>query len=78
MNQFVAENGDAIYYEVEDNYSERPKIVHGVEKIGRYIYYYDSQGQYIKFKRIYGEYDAMQNISPMYAKQVFEMADGQS
>lgn len=72
MEKFIANDGRCIYYKVVDNYSEKPVIRKGVEKIGRFIHYFDEKGEFIKHKRIYGEYDEMQNISPIVAKQYFE------
>ena len=72
MENFVANDGRVIYYKVVDNYSEKPVVRKGVEKIGRYIHYYDDKGEFIKMERIYGDYDDMQNISPIVAKQHFE------
>ena len=72
MEKFIANDGRTIYYKVVDNYSEKPVIRKGVEKIGRYIYYYDAKGEFIKMERIFGEYDDMQNITPIDARQHFE------
>ena len=72
MEKFIANDGRCIYYKVVDNYSEKPVIRKGVEKIGRFIHYFDEKGEFIKPERIYGEYDEMQNISPIVAKQYFE------
>lgn len=72
MEKFIANDGRCIYYKVVDNYSEKPVIRKGVEKIGRFIHYFDEKGEFIKTERIYGEYDEMQNISPIVAKQYFE------
>ena len=72
MESFIANDGRVIYYKVVDNYSEKPVVRKGVEKIGRYIHYCDDKGEFIKMERIYGDYDDMQNISPIVAKQHFE------
>ena len=37
-----------------------------------FIHFYDDEGEFIKMERIYGDYDDMQNISPIDAKQLFE------
>ena len=37
MEKFIANDGRCIYYKVIDNYSEKPVIRKGVEKIGRFI-----------------------------------------
>ena len=72
MEKFIANDGRCIYYKVVDNYSEKPVIRKGVEKIGRFIHYFDEKGEFIKLERIYGEYDEMKNISQIVAKQYFE------
>ena len=72
MNSFITNEGKNIYYKVVDNYSEKVRIVDGVEKIGRFIYFYNGKDDFIKLERIYGDYDEMQNISPIYAKAVYE------
>ena len=72
MEKFIANDGRCIYYKVVDNYSEKPVIRKGVEKIGRFIHYFDKKGEFIKTERIYGEYDEMKNISQIVAKQYFE------
>lgn len=72
MENFVANNGRTIYCKVVDNYSEKPVVRKGVEKIGRYIHYYDNKDEFIKMERIYGDYNDMQNISSIVAKQHFE------
>ena len=72
MDQFIANDGRTIDYKVVDNYSEKPVVRKGVERIGRYIHYYDEKGEFIKMERIYGEYDDMQNISAIVAKRHFE------
>ena len=72
MEKFLANDGKTIYYKVVDNYSEKVRVVNGVEKVGRYIYFYDEKQDLIKWERVYGEYDEMQNISPIYAKDIYE------
>lgn len=72
MESFITDEGKTIYYKVVDNYSEKVKVVNGVEKIGRYIYFYNDKEDFIKSERIYGEYDEMQNISPIIAKKYYE------
>jgi len=72
MEKFLANDGKTIYYKVVDNYSEKVRVVNGVEKVGRYIYFYDEKQDLIKWERVYGEYDEMQNISPIYAKEIYE------
>ena len=72
MEKFLANDGKTIYYKVVDNYSEKVRVVNGVEKVGRYIYFYDEKQDLIKWERVYGEYYEMQNISPVYAKAVYE------
>ena len=72
MLSFITEEGETIYYKVVDNYSEKVKIINGVEKIGRYIYFYNEKEDFIKWRRIYGEFDEMQNVSPIVAKETYE------
>ena len=72
MDRFIANDGRIIFYKVVDNFSEKPVVRNGVEKIGRNIHYYDCKGEFIKLEHIYGDYDDMQNISPIDAKQHFE------
>ena len=72
MGSFIIEEGKTIYYKVVDNYSEKVRFVDGVERIGRYIYFYNDKEAFIKSERIYGDYDEMQNISPIYAKEIYE------
>lgn len=72
MNNFIANDARIIYYKIVDNYSEKTIVRKKVEKITRYIHYYDDNGEFIKMKKIYGNYDDMQNISSFDAKQYFE------
>ena len=72
MGSFIIEESKTIYYKVVDNYSEKTRVVNGVERIGRYIYFYNDKDEFIKSERIYGDYDEMQNISPIYAKEIYE------
>ena len=72
MNSFITNEGKTIYYKVVDNYSEKVRAVKGVEKTGRYIYFYDEKQNLLKWKRIYGEYDEMQNVSTIMAKELYE------
>jgi len=72
VEKFIANDGRCIYYKVIDNYSEKPIIRKGVEKIGRFIHYFDEKGEFIKTERIYGEDEDMKNISSTVAKQYFE------
>lgn len=72
MERFIVDDGRTIFYKVVDNYSEKPVVRNGVEKIGRYIHYYDDNGDFIKMERIWGDYDDMQNVSPIDAQRNFE------
>ena len=72
METFIADNGKRIYYKIVDNYSEKMKVINGEEKIGRYIYFYDEKRALIKWEKIYGNYDEMQNISTIIAKKYYE------
>ncbi len=72
MESFITDDGKTIYYKVVDNYSEKVKVIKGIEKIGRRIYFYNDKENFINSERIYGDFDEMQNISPVYAKAVYE------
>lgn len=72
MESFITDDGKTIYYRVVDNYSEKPRIIRGVEKIGRFIHYYDEKQEFIKMSPIWGTYDEMQFITPILAKEEFE------
>lgn len=73
MDRFTANDGRNIRFRVTDNYSEKPKPIHGEDKIGRFLHFYnDDTGEFIKMKRIWGTYDEMQNISAIDAKSHFE------
>lgn len=72
MESFITDDGKTIYYKVVDNYSEKVKVINGIEKIGRRIYFYNDKENFINSERIYGDFDEMQNISPVYAKAVYE------
>ena len=76
MDRFTANDGRNIRFQVTDNYSEKPRIRHGEETIGRFLHFYnDDTGEFIKMKRIWGTYDEMQFITQIYAKEVFEKPD---
>ncbi len=60
---------------ITDNFSEKPKMIRGKEKIGRFINYYNDTGKFIKMQRIWGTYDEMQNISPTVAKDYFNLVE---
>ena len=49
MNNFITNEGKTIHYKVVDNYSEKVRVVDGIEKIGRYIYFYHDKENFIKF-----------------------------
>ena len=53
MGSFIIEESKTIYYKVVDNYSEKTRVVNGVERIGRYIYFYNDKDEFIKSERIY-------------------------
>ena len=72
MNNFIAKDGRTISFQITDNYSEKPKMVRGKEKIGRFINFYDERGMFIKMTRIWGTFDEMQNVTPCDAKKHFE------
>ena len=72
MGSFITDDEKTIYYKVVDNYSEKVKVINGIEKIGRRIYFYNDKEDFINSERIYGDFDEMQNISPTYAKEVFK------
>lgn len=71
MGSFIAKDGRTISFKVTDNYSEKPKMIRGEEKIGRFIHYYDDKGEFIKMEPVWGTYDEMQFVTPIYAKEVF-------
>ncbi|MBQ8146432.1 MAG: hypothetical protein IJ039_06570 [Clostridia bacterium] len=72
MDKFITDDGQIIFYKVVDNYSEKVKVVNGIEKIGRRIYFYNDKENFINSERVYGDFDEMQNISHIYAKEVYE------
>ena len=70
-------DGKIIQYLISDNYSQRAKIVHGVEKITRTILFFDELGNSLGMNVMYGEFDKMQNISPSMANEAYkEMLNG--
>ena len=71
MDSFVSNDGRTIVFKITDNYSEKPKMIHGEEYIGRFIHFYENDDA-IKMRRIWGTYDKMQNISAIDAKAYFE------
>lgn len=75
MNSFIADDGNAIYYKVVDNYSEKLRISHGVETIGRFIHYYNDKNEFIKMKRVWGTFGEMQNISTILARDCYYGTD---
>lgn len=60
-----------IFYSITDNWSEKPKVIHGIEKIGRFLNYYDAQGNSLGLFRVYDEYDKLQNISAVDAEMYY-------
>ena len=60
-------NNEIIYYQIADNWNEKPKMVSGVEKMGRYLNFYSADKKLLKTKRVYGDFEAMQNISSTVA-----------
>lgn len=54
--------GKKISYSITDNYSEI-KNFNGVEKISRYINFFDENGDNLGTRVIYGEVEALQNIN---------------
>ena len=72
MEWFITDDVKTIYYKVVDNYSEKVKVINGIEKIGRRIYFYNDKEDFINSERVYGDFDEMQNISHIHAKEVYE------
>ena len=72
MDGMFEYDGKDIYYRITDNYNERPRIVKGIEKIGRYLNFYDDNLNPLGVRRIYGTYDEMNNIHSQYAKREYE------
>lgn len=65
-------NGESIKYKIIDNSLESIQVVKGIEKMGRYIYFYNSQNESIGFLRIYDTVERMTNISLQDASKWYE------
>lgn len=65
-------NGESIKYKIIDNSLESIQVVRGIEKMGRYIYFYNSQNESIGFLRIYDTVERMTNISSQDASKWYE------
>ena len=64
--------GKTIHYRVTDKFDEKPRLIQGVEKISRYLHYYNDKLELLGFCVVYGTYDEMQNIHPIYAERVYK------
>lgn len=61
-------NGDTIYYHIVDD--KKPiRTIKGVEKISRYINFYDINNNHIGVKQIYGDFEDLSNISSYDAEE---------
>ncbi len=60
-----------IYYKVTDNWQEKPRVINGVEKIGRYFHFYDDNEKPLGMYRAYDEYEKLQNISHFLAEEYY-------
>lgn len=65
-------NGESIKYKIIDNSLESIQVVRGIEKMGRYIYFYNSQNESIGFLRIYDTVERMTNILSQDASKWYE------
>ena len=65
-------NGESIKYKIIDNSLESIQVVRGIEKMGRHIYFYNSQNESIGFLRIYDTAERMTNISSQDASKWYE------
>lgn len=63
--------GKKISYSITDNYSEI-KNCNGVEKISRYINFFDENGDNLGTSIIYGEVEALQNINWKDASECYK------
>lgn len=59
--------GSKISFQITDNKNLGVCIVNGIEKMTRYICFYDSCGNCIGVKSIYGNVEEMQNITVQQA-----------
>lgn len=71
MDGFFECNGERIGYIISDNYSQGTIVIGGVEKMSRFIHYYNSKGKAIGTKNIYGIVEEMQNITPQMALNIY-------
>lgn len=65
-------NGESIKYKIIDNSLESIQVVRGVEKMGRYIYFYNSQNESIGFLHVFDTVERMTNISSQDAFKWYE------
>ena len=64
-------DGQIVQYTISDNYSQKPKVICGVETISRNILFFDNNGTSLGMNVMYGDYDEMQNISPATVKEYY-------
>lgn len=64
--------GVKIRFQITDNVNSGLYIVNGIEKISRYITFYDECGNNIGVKSIYGNVEEMQNITVQQALLWYE------
>ena len=63
--------GGIIYYRIADDCYASPQTRKGIEKIGLNLFFYNSNKTLVKTKPIWGEYDDLQNISPIDALKYY-------
>jgi hypothetical protein len=60
---FFVHEGNRIFYNITEN--DRPiQMINGVEKMSRFITFYDAGEQNLGTRAIYGEIEKLQNIWP--------------
>lgn len=64
--------GIKIRFRITDNVNSGVCIVNGIEKMSRYITFYDECGNSIGVKSIYGNVEEMQNITVQQALLWYE------
>lgn len=60
-----------IFYWISDDWSEKPRVVRGVEKIKRKILFYNDKFGLLGSYNAYDEYEKLQNISPFLAEEYY-------
>lgn len=64
--------GSKISFQITDDQTSGVYMLNGVEKMSRYINFYDSCGNNVGAKRIYGNVEEMQNITIQQASLWYE------